>query len=460
MTDTAVQTGAAGAPESATGRAPGSATPGASAAASPGAAHRTVALWMLFAIGTLNFVDRQLLSVLVEPIRAEMAFSDTQFGLLTGLSFALFYALMGVPFAMAADRWHRVRLIAAACAVWSVFTAACGLAGNFAQLALARFGVGVGEAGGTAPSLSVLADYYPPDRRPLVIGIFTANGPFGVFLGAAFGGWAAATIGWRGAFIAIGAIGALVAAPLLVMLVREPARGQMDARGPVAAPQAALPMGASFALFLRRRSLRMLAVASGLSAFVSYGMLNWIPAFLMRTQGMPLSALATWFAPAAGITFGLGIWGGGALVNWAARRSPAAYALVPCAATLVLIPSFAAALLVGSWQWSLALMLVPMVACTIYVAPALALVQNLTPPRARATASAILLLMFNLVGLGGGPLVIGMISDAIAPAHGAESLRYALLCTLPAAALAAIAQFRMARVVSADMHGYHTDGEA
>ena len=440
MTDTAMHTGAA-------------------AVAAPGAAQRTVALWMLFAIGTLNFVDRQLLSVLVEPIRAEMAFSDTQFGLLTGLSFALFYALMGVPFAMAADRWHRVRLIAAACAVWSVFTAACGLAGNFVQLALARFGVGVGEAGGTAPSLSVLADYYPPERRPLVIGIFTANGPFGVFLGAAFGGWAAATIGWRGAFIAIGILGAVIAAPLLLMLVREPARGQMDARRS-AADEAALPMGASFALFLRRRSLRMLAIASGLSAFVSYGMLNWIPAFLMRTQGMPLSALATWFAPAAGITFGLGIWGGGALVNWAARRSAAAYAIVPCVATMVLIPSFAAALLVDSWQWSLALMLVPMVACTIYVAPALALVQNLTPPRARATSSAILLLMFNLVGLGGGPLVIGMISDAMAPAYGADSLRYALLWTLPAAALAAVAQFRMGRVVSADMDGYHKEGEA
>ncbi|OWK31002.1 spinster family MFS transporter [Sphingomonas dokdonensis] len=422
----------------------------------PGAAQRAIALWMLFAIGTLNFVDRQLLSVLVEPIRAEMAFSDTQFGLLTGLSFALFYALMGVPFAMAADRWHRVRLIAAACAIWSVFTAACGFAQTFVQLALARFGVGIGEAGGTAPSLSVLADYYPPERRPLVIGIFTANGPFGVFLGAAFGGWAAATIGWRNAFIAIGVVGALIAAPLLLMLVREPARGQMDAARPTGS-DTALPMGASFALFLRRRSLRMLAIASGLSAFVSYGMLNWIPAFLMRTQGMPLSALATWFAPAAGITFGLGIWGGGALVNWAARRSAAAYALVPCVATVVLIPSFAAALLVDSWQWSLALMLVPMVACTIYVAPALALVQNLTPSRARATASAILLLMFNLVGLGCGPLVIGMISDALAPAYGVASLRFALLWVLPFAVVAAVAQYRMARDVRADLDGYERE---
>lgn len=162
-----------------------------------GMGRHTVALWMLFAVGTINFVDRQLLSILVEPIRAEMNFTDTQFGLLTGLSFALFYAAMGVPVALLADRWNRVRLIGAACLVWSGFTAACGMASSFAHLAILRFGVGVGEAGGTAPSVSVLADYYPPERRAMVIGLFTLNGPLGVFIGAAFGGWAAA--GWSAA---------------------------------------------------------------------------------------------------------------------------------------------------------------------------------------------------------------------------------------------------------------------
>lgn len=433
----------------------------ATLAPTPQAADRPLAqqrlvLWMLFAIGTINFIDRQLLSVLVEPIRAELDFTDTQFGLLTGLSFALFYGILGLPVAMLADRWNRIRLIAAACALWSVFTAGCGLVSSFTQLAIARFGVGVGEAGGTAPSLSVLADCYPPARRPLIIGIFTANGPLGVFLGAVLGGWAATTIGWRGAFIAIGVVG-LIAAPLLLLLVREPARGQMD--GVRRTGESALSIGASFALFTQRRTLRLLAVASGLSAFVSYGMLNWIPAFLMRTQGMPASALATWYGPAAGLTFGLGIWGGGALVNRAAKRSPRAYATVPCIAMLVLVPSFAAALLAPTWQWSLALLLLPMAACTVYVAPALALVQNLTPPRARATASAILLLMFNLIGLGGGPLVIGMMSDSLKDAHGSDSLRYALMFTLPAALLAALAHFAMGRSVAADL-GRHADSEA
>lgn len=407
---------------------------------------RNMALLMLFIIGTINFVDRQLLSVLVEPIRTEMRFSDTQFGLLTGLSFALFYAAMGVPVAMIADRWHRVKLIGIACVVWSGFTAACGLVGSFGQLALMRFGVGAGEAGGTAPSLSVIADYFPPEKRPLAIGLFTLNGPFGVFVGAAFGAWAAANIGWRNAFLLIGLVG-IVAAPLLIWLVREPQRGQMDQQAKADKP---LPFSQNFAMFIRRPSLRMIMVSSALAAFVSYGMLNWIPAFLMRTQNMPLEAMATWFAPAAGITFGVGILGGGWLVSHRAKRSARAYGTVPALATAILIPCFIAALLVDSWQVSLALLLIPMAACTVYVAPALALVQNLTPSRSRATAAAMLMLMFNIVGLGLGPLFAGIISDALKPSYGDDSLRWALMALMPFALAACVAQFAMTRHLDSD----------
>lgn len=415
---------------------------------------RTVALVMLFLVGTINFLDRQLLSVLVEPIRAEMQFSDTQFGLLTGLAFALFYAAMGVPVAMIADRWNRVKLVGIACLVWSVFTAASGMVSNFWQLALMRFGVGTGEAGGTAPSLSVLADYYPPAQRPFISGIFTLNGPFGVFLGTSFGAWAAAHLGWRQAFFAVGLVGVVVA-PLLIWLVREPARGQMDAPSAsdtdTGTASVTSPSFADcFADFIRRRSLRMVLIGSGLAAFVSYGMLNWIPAFLMRTQKMPLEAMATWFASAAGITFGIGILGGGWLVSRAARRSTRAYGTIPAIATLILVPTLAAALLVEDWRLSLALMLVPMAACTVYIAPALALVQNLTPPGSRATSVALLLLMFNIVGLGLGPLFVGMVSDALKSVHGDESLRWALLAILPFAAAAGVAQYAMTRHLERD----------
>jgi predicted MFS family arabinose efflux permease len=408
---------------------------------------RTVALLLLTAVGTMNFVDRQILSVLAEPIRQELGLSDTQLGLLTGLSFALFYAIMGVPAALLADRYHRVRLVAAACLMWSFFTGACAFAQSFAQLALARFGVGVGEAGGTAPSLAILADYYPARHRPAVIGLFTANGPLGVFIGASLGGWAASQFGWRGAFVLVASIGA-VAALLLVLLVREPARGGLDEDPARTAEPARL--GPTVRLFLSRPTLRWLLFASGVSAFVSYGMLNWIPAFLMRVQGMPLAEIARWFGPAAGLCFGIGIAGGGALVNWASRHSLKAYAWVPGVSMLLTAPTLALAVMAPDWQTSLALMTVPMVCCTIYVAPALALVQNLSPAAARATVTALLLLAFNLVGLGGGPLAIGMLSDSLA-AQGAEApLRTALLWLAPAAVVAAAGYFAVSRVVGGD----------
>lgn len=414
------------------------------AAARPG---HILALVLLTAVGTMNFVDRQILSVLAEPIRLELGLSDTQLGLLTGLSFALFYAIMGVPAAMLADRYHRVRLVAAACLMWSVFTGACAFAQSFAQLALARFGVGVGEAGGTAPSLALLADFYPPRHRPVVIGLFTSNGPLGVFIGASLGGWAAGQFGWRGAFILVAAIG-VVAALLLVLLVREPPRGGLDPAPARPTPPARL--GPTVKIFLSRPTLRWLLFASGVSAFVSYGMLNWIPAFLMRVQGMPLSEMARWFGPLAGLCFGIGIAGGGALVNWAARRSPKAYAWVPGISMLLTAPSLALAVMAPDWQTSLALMTVPMICCTIYVAPALALVQNLSPAAARATVTALLLLAFNLVGLGCGPLAIGMVSDALAAQGAADPLRTALVWLTPVAVLAAAGYFAVSRVVGRD----------
>ena len=412
---------------------------------------RTVALLVLTAVGTVNFVDRQVLSVLAEPIRKALLLNDTQLGLLTGLSFALFYALLGVPAAMVADRAHRVRLVAGACLLWSFFTGACGFATSFWQLALARFGVGVGEAGGTAPSLSILADYYPPSRRPAVIGLFTVNGPLGVFIGASSGGWAAGQFGWRGAFILVALIGAL-AAVVLAALVREPKRGGLDGQPTgLDVPGSAASFRSSVTLFLSRPTLRLLFLASGLSAFVSYGMLNWIPAYLMRVQHMPLGEVARWFGPAAGLCMGLGIFGGGAMVNWAGRRSPKAYLCVPGLSMLLTAPTLALAVLAPSWQTSLALMTVPMVLCTIYVAPALALVQNLSPVASRATATALLLLAFNILGLGGGPLAIGMVSDALAAAHSQDPLRTALIAAAPVAVLAAVVYFVAARVVARDM---------
>ncbi|MDE2561111.1 MAG: MFS transporter [Sphingomonadales bacterium] len=395
---------------------------------------------VLMIVATLNFVDRQILSVLVEPIRADLHFSDSQFGLLTGLAFSLFYAMFGIPVAMLADRVSRVKVVAVACAVWSLFTALTGFTRTFAAMAAVRFGIGVGEAGGTAPSLSLLADRIPPERRAFVFGLYNTNGPIGVFAGAAFGGWAAGTIGWQRAFMVLGVIG-LVMAPMLLLLVREPRRGHYDGAAAAAAPL----FRVTLANMARDPAMRLLCIASGLSSFVSYGMLNWIPAYLMRVQHMPIAAVATWFAPAAGLTMGTGMVAGGWLVSRTIHKSPRGYALVPAFATALLVPLFAAALFVDGWALSLALMLVPMTCCIVFVPPSLVLVQQLGPPSARATTTAALLLMYNIVGLGLGPLMVGALSDLLHPALGIESLRFALVGLLAVGVVAMLAQLALAR---------------
>lgn len=206
----------------------------------------------------------------------------------------------------------------------------------------------------------------------------------------------------------------------------------------------------SVRMFLSRPTLCLLLLASGLASFVSNGMLNWIPAYLMRVQHMPLAEVARWFGPAAGICMGLGIWGGGALVNWAGRHSLKAYAYVPGLALLICAPTFVLALNAASWQASLALMLVPMICCTSFVAPALALVQNLSPVNARATATALLLLAFNIIGLGGGPLAVGMLSDMLGKADVADPLRLALMGLAPVGVVGALTYFAVSRVIAGD----------
>ena len=410
---------------------------------------KTLALVILMAIGSINYVDRQLLSLLIEPIRQDIQLSDTAFGLLTGLCFALFYASMGVPVAMLADRINRVRVVAVACTMWSVCTGLCGLAQNFWQLALARFGVGIGEAGGTAPSLSILSDYFTPEQRPAIIGLYTVNGPIGVFIGISLGGFIAAQYGWRAAFFTVALMGVLLA-PLLWLVVREPKRGATETKPTADDGEPAPSLMSTVRIFMQLPTLRYLLPASGLLAFVSYGLLNWIPAFLMREVGMSLEELSLWFGPAAGICMGLGIWGGGAIVNVGAKRSLKAYAWAPAIATLAGIPLLILAVFAADWRFALGLMFIPMVCIVMYVAPALALTQNLAPLRARATATALLLLAFNLIGLGGGPLMIGIFSDMFTALGFEFSLRWALISTVPFSLVAVGLYALMARTIIAD----------
>ena len=292
------------------------------------AAYSYVVAAVLCVVYTFNFIDRQFLSVLAQPIKAALHLSDTQLGMLNGLMFAVFYTVCGIPVAQLADRYNRVRIVAVACALWSFFSAACGLATGFATLALARIGVGVGEAGGSPPSYAIICDYFPPRARGVGLAIYSLGVPFGVMAGAASGGWIAAHYGWRWAFLVLGAAG-LVLAPLVPLLVREPVRGRLDGPAKAGDPDRPPALREVLAVFASSPPLMLTALGAGLIALVSYGLSSWAPAFLIRDKGMALTQIAGWYSVTAGVSIGVGTWFGGYAVDRLGARRPWVYALGP-----------------------------------------------------------------------------------------------------------------------------------
>ncbi len=394
-------------------------------------AYRYVVVAILALVYVFNFLDRQILSILAEPIRADLGLSDTQLGMLTGLAFALFYTTLGIPIAWLADRARRTWIIAIACAVWSGFSALCGTAANFWQLLLFRIGVGAGEAGGSPPSYSLIADYFPPEQRGTALAIYSLGVPIGSALGTALGGYVAAIYGWRIAFYAVGLPGVILAL-LVLVVVREPKRGGMDPMTAGATAHApSVPLPQAIAAFFRHPTLRAVALSSGLSAFVGYAMLNWAPSFLIRVRAMELTEIAIWYAAVTGITSAIGTFGSGWLVDRLGKMSPRAYAYVPAAAFAISLPFFVGFLLAPSWPVALAFLAVPSLMNNMYLAPAITVIQNAVPPARRAVSSALLLFVLNLIGLGGGPVFVGAISDAFAATHGDRSLLFGLGAVTP-----------------------------
>jgi predicted MFS family arabinose efflux permease len=402
---------------------------------------------LLAGVYSLNFLDRQLLSILAEPVKADLGLSDTQLGLLSGLTFALFYSVFGIPVAWLADRSNRVRIVAGACALWSLFTVGCGFAQNFAQLALARIGVGVGEAGGSPPSYSIIADYFPAEKRGGAMALYSLGVPLGTTAGAALGGWIAANHGWRWAFIAIGAFGVFYSIVVL-LAVREPYRGSYDAdKG------SHEPLSQTLRTFVADPALRMTALGAGASAFVGYAMLTWTPALLMRTKSMTLGELALYYSLASGAAAMVGTLLSGYLVDRLGARDRRMYGLVPALAFLVSIPFYVAGVYVSSWQLALLLMSVPFAFYAAYLPPALAIVQNRMSPTQRSTASSVLLLIISLIGLGGGPVFIGVVSDAVARGGGSASLQTAMMALAPIFAVATLLHLATARALGAESSG-------
>ena len=412
--------------------------------------YRYVVVGLLAVVYTFNFMDRQIMSTLAEPIRKDLGLTDTALGALGGLTFALFYTTCGIPVAWLSDRFKRVWIMAAACSLWSLFTASCGLATNFTQLALSRIMVGAGEAGGSPPSYSLISDYFPAKERGTGLALYSLGVPLGSMLGVAFGGGVAAAYGWRIAFFAVGLPGILLALVML-LVVREPKRGGLDAVALGA--EAHAPAPPAFKVigdFITNRTLLCVAIASGLSAFVGYAMLNWNAPMLMRVKGASLKEVSAYYSLVVGVTGVIGTFGSGWLADKLSQTDRRWYAWIPACAFVLTLPALAGLIWAPSWQIALMFMAVPALLNNMYLAPALAVVQNAVPPGQRTMAGAILLFVLNLVGLGGGPIFLGKVSDMAKATYGNHSLLVGYAALAPAIVIAIVAHLVTARSIARD----------
>lgn len=387
--------------------------------------YKWYALGVLTVVYASNQLDRQIMGMVLEPIKQELGASDTAMGFLVGLTFALFYATLGMPIAMFADRSHRRNIVTAAITIWSAMTVACGYAASFLQLALARIGVGVGEAGSTPPSHSIISDLFPTATRGTAMGIFAIGVNLGLLLAYLGGGWLVENVGWRMTFVAVGLPGLLLAA-LLYFTTIEPERGATDLQRPVPG-DGAPPFLVVWKHMWRIRSIRHLVFGAALAGFIGYGFVLWMPAFLIRSHGMSPSEVGLALALLTGVVGGLGTFTAGRLADGLAKRDERWRAWVVAAGKGGYVPFLAAVFLVDDMWLALGLYIVPAFFGGFYLAPTFALIQSLVSLRMRALASSILLFILNIIGLGFGPQLVGVMSDLFAPVYGQESLRIALL---------------------------------
>ena len=407
------------------------------------------ALGILLVVYVFNFIDRSILAILLEPIKREFQVSDTYLGFLSGIAFALFYTVVGIPVARWADRGNRRTIIALALFTWSAMTAVTGLARSFGQLALARIGVGVGEAGCSPPAPSLISDLFPPERRATALSIYALGIPIGGGIGFLAGGWLNELFDWRTAFIVVGLPGVLLAA-LVRFTLREPPRGVYD---PPAAADVARPSAREALSFLwSLRAFRHISFGGALHAFYGYGAQAFIASFFVRSHGLETGEIGTWLA-VLGFTGGVaGTYLGGWLADRYGARDVRWYVWVPALATLVYIPF---AFLLYLWpdaRTALVLWLPGATLGGMYLGPTFAMTQSLVRPEMRATASAILLFILNIIGLGLGPQGVGILSDLLTPTFQVDALRYALLITVVGFAAWSVTHYALAaRTLQADL---------
>ena len=382
-------------------------------------------LGLLTAVYVVNYVDRNLLAILLQSIKEDLQLSDSELGLLSGTAFGIFYATLGVPIARLADLFSRKWVIVGSLTLWSAMTALCGSAVGFASLLVCRIGVGIGEAGGSPPSHSIISDLYSDEKRGTALGIFSLGVPIGILVGLMAGGWLDEELGWRAAFWVVGLPGLLLSL-LVTFTLREPNRGTTEA-STVSEP---IYSARDIVVYLwRLPSFRHTSIASALYAFVGYSVVNWAPSFLMRSYGMESGPIGTALSLIIGIGGGIGVYLGGSLSDRWALSDPRGRVYLPALAMLVSVPFSLLTYWVDTATASLALLALPSLLGLMYQGPAFAVTQTLATPLMRSTAAALLLFVINIIGLACGPALTGFLSDALEPSLGQESLRYALMAT-------------------------------
>jgi len=417
--------------------------------------YRKYLLLLLVVLLAFNFMDRFAMGLVLQDIKTDLKLSDTQLGFVTGIAFAVFYSVMGIPIARWADRGNRVTVISLTAALWSVAVALCGVAGNFAQLLLTRSAVAVGEAGGFVPGTSLLADYFGRAERPRALALYALGGPLSIIVGYSLGGWLNELYGWRVMFILLGAPG-LVLAALARLTLQEPRRSNSTLRVVATVqPDAALAVELSLkhvcATLWANATYRQLLLCLSVMFFFIYGIVQWQPAFFVRSYGLTAGQIGTWFAVIYGIGGVLGNYLGGELASrYAAHNEQLQLKVVMIAMACCAVLS-TGIYLSPSHYLALALMGGVMFTLTACNGPVYATIQTLVPERMRAVSVAVVLFFANLIGMGLGPLAAGALSDALRPRVGEESLRYALLILAPGFLWAAWHAWRASKTVTRDL---------
>ncbi len=406
-------------------------------------------MWTLLIVYVFNFLDRQIVNILAHDISRDLKLSDTQIGLMTGLAFAVFYTFLGIPIARYADRpqTNRARLITISLGLWSLMTAACGLAQNFVQLLLARIGVGVGEAGCTPAAHALITDAVPKEKRASAIAFYGLGIPIGSLIGMVVGGALSDVMGWRATFLTVSIPGVLFALAL-PFLLKDPGR-HLPPAAQTAAPQQ--PFFEALAQIMSSRAFVLVLLGASFQAFLSYGKGVWVTILFQRNFGLSAAETGFWLGITGGLSSMLGTWLGGYLADRFGATDKRHILTAPAIGMAVAAPILFVAYYVSDWRWAIALLMIPSMLNYFYYGPCYAVAQQLVAPGQRAVATSLVVFGQNLIGLGLGPLFFGMLSDAFKPLAGADSVRWVLYGAAWLGLLPALLLWRASKRLNAEL---------